>query len=468
MGSRISRNAKCALYVLLPSIAFLAFAIFAILKRSDQLVEKCPNCNVIVISLSSFNPKHSMVYGYPQKTDPLTKKWLKDAIVFKNHYAVSSWPYQSNMSLFSGLLPKNHKVYSSSFHSKDQTEDVLSKEIKTLPEKFKENDYQTLFYGGAPHQAILSLSAGFERGFDLRYPNGLHRHEDIPTLLNQLELIQDKKFFAFISSVRLHFPYFLTPEFPGKSFKNPNYKGHFPTDEADYEKKYQDYRTQLLTSMTPEAQFKARPAQFLSSVIRYNNQQEKNEDRDFLHSTYNQALQYNDYFIDQIFLYLKNKNLLSNTIVIITSDVSPNLMESYRTSDQSITIENLFSDLYLDGTSRIPLMIYHPKRESKKMLMVDAITNTTDVYNLISSIVDIPTEKNDGREINLRHVSLGDSFNYYKGHEYYARDKNHILIKNQTGLKAIDVQSKTFNDFQNENLPETYKTLLKALNEYHN
>ena len=77
----------------------------------------------------------------------------------------------------------------------------------------------------------------------------------------------------------------------------------------------------------------------------------------------------------------------------------------------------------------------------------------------------LPIEKNDGQAVNQRQYSLGDSFNYYRGHEFYARNKGHILIKNQHGLKGIDAQNKTLNDYQLENLPEVYRPLLKVLNE---
>lgn len=466
-----SREIKTRFSIFILAVTLLAAMIFylKLAMKKTPIMPQCSDCNVVVISLSSFSAGHSNLYGYPRPTDTLTKKWLQNGVVFDNHFAVSAWPIQSSMSLMTGLQPKHHKVYQSKFHSTDRTENVLSPEIKTLPEQFRENGFSTLFFGGAPHEAILSLTAGFERGFDYIYPKGLHTHSDLPVLFRELDKVSSRKFFAFVSSVRLHFPYFITPDFPGKAPADPNYHGHFPRTEEDYEKQYADYRKKILESKDPNAEFKARPSYFLTSLLSVENP----IDREFFLNTYDQALQYTDIFVDQIFQYLNDKDLLSKTIVVITSDAGQNLMDIYRNPDHSLRTHPLFSYEYLDGVSRIPLLVYHPERQrdQKGLLHVETLSNSTDIFNLLSSLVEMKTKvPNDGIDLlhadkNARQISLGDSLHFYTGHEYYARDLSTILVKDARSLKVIDTREKIIRDYDEEHLPTHYLPLLEKINQ---
>lgn len=411
----------------------------------------CKDCNIVVISLSFFNASHSTLYGYKKETDVKTAEWMKNAVIFDNHYSVSSWPFQANMSLFTGLLPHNHKVLLSKFHNNGK-EDVLEKSIPTIPLELKMAGYKTLNFSGHPHGLIISPSAGFGKGFDYNSLVEIQNTADLSVLDEWMNKVSDKKFFAYISSVRLHFPYYITPEFAGKKFKVKDYKGSFPIDEADYEKKYSLYSAAVLKAGGPDAERKMRPIQFLGSILNYQNP----KDIEVLNNTYDQALQYTDMFVDHVFNYLKNKKLLDKTIVILTSDTGQNLLVQYRGDKDKVIITPLAAEYPVDAVTKIPLMIYMPSREKahSKITRISSITNTTDILPTILGIAGVgisaPTDGINllpvmaGTTTSTRKVSQGYSYRSQNENAVYVRDENNILISQGSSLELINAKTKKF------------------------
>lgn len=413
----------------------------------------CKDCNIVIISLSSFNTAHSTLYGYKKDTDVKTAEWMKNAVIFDNHFATSYWAFQSNMTLFTGLQPYNHKVLMSKFHNNGK-EDVLDKKIPTLPQELQSAGYKTLSFSGSPHGMLISPSAGFGKGFDHNSFLEVQNTADLNVLDGWMDKVSDKKFFAYISSVRLHFSYYITPEFAGKKFKEKNYKGKFPQSEADYEKKYAQYTTAVLKEGAPDAEKKIRPIQFLKSTL--NPQDPK--DIEFLNNTYDQALQYTDTFVDHIFNYLKNKKILDKTIVILTSDMGQNLLVPYNDDKNKVSFSPLASEYPVDAVTRIPLMIYLPSREKaqSKMMRITNITNTTDILPTILGISGLglssPTDGINllpviaGTSTTTRTTSQGYAYRSEKENIAYVRDEEKILVSRDGILEMVNAKTKKFEE----------------------
>ena len=136
-----------------------ASSLFAILGL-EQLFQgiKAPlpkGTNVVFIVIDTLRADHLGVYGYSRNTSPNIDQFAKDAIVFKNAIAQSSWTPPTVASLLTGLYPKNHGVQG--MRSK------LAADRPFLPEILKKHGYQT--YGFVANR-MAGENFAFNRGYD--------------------------------------------------------------------------------------------------------------------------------------------------------------------------------------------------------------------------------------------------------------------------------------------------------------
>jgi arylsulfatase A-like enzyme len=169
----------------------------------------CPSCNLVLISLDTLRADHVSAYGYPRGTTPLIDRWAEDAIVFERAFATAPKTTESHMSVFTGLYPTVHQVFTVDHPGQARPGQIhrLNDRIPTLPEALKQSGYHTLgFHGGGN----VAGKFGFERGFDrykpvdLTHPRGLAR---IFRFVNSMALRPDEKFFLFVHSYHVHDPY---------------------------------------------------------------------------------------------------------------------------------------------------------------------------------------------------------------------------------------------------------------------
>ncbi|MEQ1894699.1 MAG: sulfatase [Planctomycetota bacterium] len=64
--------------------------------------------NILVITLDTTRRDHLGMYGYPLPTSPNLDRLAKDALVYTNAYAVSSWTMPTHASMFTGKFPSSH------------------------------------------------------------------------------------------------------------------------------------------------------------------------------------------------------------------------------------------------------------------------------------------------------------------------------------------------------------------------
>ena len=113
-------------------LAVLGFAVFGGYFRSfgrESSFVNCPDCNLIMISLSNVGAEHMSLYGYERATTPRLDRWAEDAVVFKDTFVQSSWTLPVGTSLFTGLYPYSHGVL-----ERQRAAASLQAGIETLPE----------------------------------------------------------------------------------------------------------------------------------------------------------------------------------------------------------------------------------------------------------------------------------------------------------------------------------------------
>ncbi len=174
----------------------------------------CPDCNIIMISLSNVAAEHMSLYGYGRITTPNIDKWAKDAFVFEKAFTQASWTLPVGTSLFTSLYPFTHKV------TTRFVDNVLDPKIKTLPEILKENGYSTAaFTGGLDYSSKFNHMRGFDsvdeaaKSSAAIYFAGFS--ESLAKADSWIESQPKKKFFAFIHGYDAHCPFNPPKEFKG-------------------------------------------------------------------------------------------------------------------------------------------------------------------------------------------------------------------------------------------------------------
>ena len=105
--------------------------------------------NVILISIDSCRKRNFSCYGYHRKTTPNIDKMK--SIKFNKVFAQTIWTGYSHETMFTGLYPITHRI-----RKKE------NKEIKFLPEIFRNKGYLTYSHNGAGRLGPEILSKGFD------------------------------------------------------------------------------------------------------------------------------------------------------------------------------------------------------------------------------------------------------------------------------------------------------------------
>lgn len=279
----------------------------------EQLaVARLPNAppgasNVLVIVVDTLRADHLSSYGYERATSAHIDLLAEQGVLFENAFATSSWTPPSHASLLTGRYVHEHNA---------DTE-PLDARYPTIGEVLQERGYRTAAFSG--NFETFNRSLGFGRGFhrfeDYYYSiknlavNSvygrviefylLHRifglehkfdrkwaSEVNGSLLRWIDRDREKPFFAFLNYYDVHAPYIPPQPFRGMFSELENPGGIINTDWG---------MDHIYVPMTPEQ---------LQGEI----------------DAYDGAIAYVDYHIGQLLSELQKRQLLGNTLVVITSD----------------------------------------------------------------------------------------------------------------------------------------------------
>ncbi len=112
--------------------------------------------NVVIVLVDTLRPDRLGVYGNSQGLTPSIDALAKEATVFRNTYAQSSWTNPSVASLFTSRFQSQHQVIS--FGSK------LDASEQTLAELLQARGYATAAFVA---NFLLNQKNGFSQGFDV-------------------------------------------------------------------------------------------------------------------------------------------------------------------------------------------------------------------------------------------------------------------------------------------------------------
>ncbi len=281
--------------------------------------------NLVLISIDTLRPDHLGCYGYERPTSPTIDRLAAEGVRFANAFSSTTWTLPAHLALLTGLPDLVHGTISESKKLDDNR--------MTLAEILRRNGYQTWGIFTAP---FLLPRWGFDQGFDVYHDATLFdRNLDGPEMLRASErgrttpgaldkveglLSGDHKspFFLFLHLFDVH-PDFDPPP-PYDRMFDPDYDG-------------------LLNGLD----IMNNPA------VREDMDQ---RDLDHLIALYDGEIRFVDEMgVKRILSLLEKKNLLSRTIVVITSDHGEEFFEHGVFGHR----QNLY-----DTTLRIPLILWCP------------------------------------------------------------------------------------------------------------
>jgi arylsulfatase A-like enzyme len=282
--NRLLRN------VVLGAIAAIVagLALFFLLPRP------MPVKHVIFISLDTTRADHLGCYGNEWISTPNIDKLANDSLVLGNYMTVSTTTLPSHTSLFSGKYPINHGVPANGY--------MVHKQNRLLPEILKEKKFKTFgFIGAFPLSNWFDFAQGFDHydeDFDMNLQDKkiLHhqrRAENVTdSVIKYLENIETpKNLFLFVHYFDAHNPY--QPPAPYDSMYRKKYRRKNNNDDSQTLLKVDG------SEPTPKDRKKAR--------------------------NYAGEISYMDHHVGRLLDYLEKKEILKDSLIVVTSDHGENL-----------------------------------------------------------------------------------------------------------------------------------------------
>lgn len=375
--------------------------------KSDLL--KCPDCNLVVISLTNTRKDHIGIYGYERDTTPNIDAFFRDSLIFENAFAPASWTLPAAISMFSSLFPYAHGVM-------DRHGDkILSSDVVTLAEAMKSEGYATAgFTGGGDYNRKFNFAQGFDVYGDeggaigpLSYSGIKHSLPQAVDWLNKKE--GDDKFFLFIQGFDTHCPF--TPEGPFDRKFTGGYVGSI------------DYSSCLWTfdETDPIYQNGVRYWPVKTMPTAQGIQEVKMTDADVQHmiALYDGEIAEADARLKDFFALVKEKDLEKNTIFIFMAEHG-DLFGEHGRFMRGGPVRGTFYDPVIN----FPLLIKHPN--IRETMRVDALVQTVDLLPTLLDVFgvdDEQKEKRQGQSILKDMAGEGETNTYvYAASEYASPD----------------------------------------------
>jgi len=331
------------------------------------------NPNIVMVVIDAFRPDHLSLFGYKKETDVNLKRIAKESVLFRNQFSVANGTTPAITTIFSGLLPSTHGVIHQFPYTKPEEYERAAKIAFWFPSFLKDRGYETM--------AFDWLGEWFEKGFDY-YKESEEELEGLfaPTRMTvDLAISRIKKarkpFFAFLHLWDTHFP-----------FPNTPYKGSGANDVD-----------KILHSIKDDKQ---------REYVKKRIETIKLYSLDDIIGKYDETIKIIDREIGRLYDFLKQEELLDNTIVIILGDHGDVI------SEHGIYFANcgLF-----DEAVKAPMIIKLPGLKGKE---INELVQNTDI---VPTILDFMGEKEaldghsllplikDGKKIR-NEVTLVDAF----------------------------------------------------------
>ncbi len=335
--------------------------------------------NILLIVMDTVRADHLSCYGYQRNTTPNLDRIASEGILFENAFAEAPWTLPSHASMFTSTFPTDHGTTAEHRWLED--------DFETIAELLRYLGYQTFGYSNNPFVAPeTNLDQGFDTftitpfgqaegdsETDTELAEFLRLEQYIDRLFHESEgatreIVMDdgaqktnevvkewiadanqseKPFFVFINYMEAHSPYHAP-----RQYSDPYLPPNVSLSRAQ--------------AVNQDSATYAAEAVYMSE-----------EDFAILNALYDGEIAYLDYRIGQLFDYLKEMDILDDTVLIICADHGENI------GDHNLIGHQL--SIY-DTLLHVPLIIRYPDK-FKAGLRVDEQVQLADLFPTITDII---------------------------------------------------------------------------------
>lgn len=332
--------------------------------------------NILWIVMDTVRADHLSSYGYRRDTSPNIDRIASEGILFENTISAAPWTLPSHASMFTGMFPSKHGA--------DVEHLWLDDEFDTIAEVLRSYGYQTFGYTNNSHAGPLTNA---NQGFDAFEVTSYGKVEagselsdhlmiyDLRRRIRDLLLIK-RTFFVDKGAHRANqfVKRWITDSSsdPAPFFVFINYmEAHAPWSPP------KDFLAPYVGDAKPGDVLRLAPLDIYEHVFG----QVKVDEHGFkLHrALYDGEISYMDFKMGELFDYLREQDILDNTILIITSDHGENFGEH--------GLAGHFLDVN-DPLIRVPLIIRYPGLVGAGV-RVDEQVQLTDIFPTILDLLDI-------------------------------------------------------------------------------
>jgi arylsulfatase A-like enzyme len=306
---------------------------FLIWWKSSSPPKIAKNYNLLLISIDTTRADFLACYGNRSISTSNIDALAANGVLFENYYSAINTTLASHASLFTGLYPRNHGVGRNGMR--------LSKKNLTLAEFLHSHGYTTsAFIGSFSLSSTFFINQGFETFDETGISNfsnavspkiriagdGSKQMEFLPewnrvesysrsaesvneSFFRWLDRNKQKKFFAFVHYYDPHFPYH-----PPEKW----YKKHLAAIPPN---------TPLSFDALPSVREWLRAIPNMAFQPSEIDSLQVPEFVQALLKLYLSEIEYCDFALGQLLTRLKKENLLSNTVIVLTSDHGENLID---------------------------------------------------------------------------------------------------------------------------------------------
>ncbi len=320
--------------------------------------------NVILIVIDTLRADHLSAYGYGRKTSPNIDRLAAQGVLYEQSISASSWTLPAHASLFTGLFARDHRTTSENWE--------LDASFDTLAELLHAAGYHT---GGFSNNVWTDDFSGLTQGFDtfqqlwrLRKADKGRISQDDPTKdmhsakTNEEiftwvdELPDEAPFFVFINYYEPHLPYRPTR----------------PYDDDFLPAGVDDGTVRRLRSFYSPREY--------GYILDVPWMKVSDRDIEILTALYDGEIAYIDSIIGRLVEGLRSRELLDDTLLVITSDHGEHLGENHMLSHKLSVYDPLL---------RVPLILWNPERIPSG-LRIKTQVQAHDVFGSILELTGAP------------------------------------------------------------------------------
>ena len=299
--------------------------------------------NVLLFTIDSCRADRFGCYGYTEKTTPHIDTWAKSGTIFRNAYSTAAWTAPGLVSILSGLDPPTHGI--------NNRDHMGSPDLVTLPKVFKERGFQVPnlnFFTFAPYYKHLGLPE-IQRDYFGPQPGD----ELISWLQKNTGNSASSPFFLWYHTTMVHQPY------------NPD-----PADLSPFEAE-QEKSPGIKAVMT-------------GAIVPVGSTTFSPHDRPVIDQLYSAELRRVDRLFQRVLNILKDRDLLTKTLIILSADHGEELLDHGFVGHASTSLQ---AKLY-EECLRIPLVISWPGKVPAHNVVTRRVSQT-DIFPTVLQLFDI-------------------------------------------------------------------------------